>query len=318
MTTSILGGRTNGSVVAIGECMVELSRGSDGRFGLAYGGDTFNTAVYMARSGVEVAYATALGDDPYSDGILRLAKTESIKTNLIETMPGRMPGLYMIETNEAGERAFWYWRDRAAARDLFDGAKAATTVDAIANARLVYFSGITLSLYSANGLEVLASALAATRKNGGVVAMDSNYRPRGWGGDIKRARSTFARFWALSHIGLPTFDDEHTLWSDETPTATADRLTNLGVSEIVVKNGATGALLRSGSIDRQVPCPAPLQAVDTTAAGDSFNAGYLARRLAGDAPEKAAQRGHELAGIVIQHRGAIVPAEATSAVLKIS
>ena len=108
-------------VIAIGECMVELARGSDGRFGLAYGGDTFNTAVYMARGGVDVGYATALGDDPYSAGILALAETERVGTSLIEIMAGRMPGLYVIETTPEGERTFRYWRDAAAARDLFRG-----------------------------------------------------------------------------------------------------------------------------------------------------------------------------------------------------
>src|SRR5437016_4378435 len=52
-------------VVAIGEVMIEMARGSDGRFGMACGGDTFNTAVYLARAGIDVSYATALGDDPY-------------------------------------------------------------------------------------------------------------------------------------------------------------------------------------------------------------------------------------------------------------
>ena len=60
-------------VVAIGEVMIELARGGDGRFGMACGGDTFNTAVYLARAGIDVAYATALGDDPYSDGIVSMA-----------------------------------------------------------------------------------------------------------------------------------------------------------------------------------------------------------------------------------------------------
>ena len=306
--------RTAGPVITVGECMVELTRGPDGRFGLAYGGDTFNTAVYMARGGVDVAYATALGDDPYSAGIIAAAKAERVGTGLIETLPGRMPGLYMIETTPEGERSFWYWRDRAAARDLFESAGAAATADAIANARLVYFSGVTLSLYSAKALDVFAGSLAKARANGGIVAMDSNYRPRGWGGDLTRARSTFARFWGLSHIALPTFDDEQALWGDAAPTATADRLAGLGVAEVVVKNGAAGALLRSEGRDQLVPCPSTVQPVDTTAAGDSFNAGYLARRLAGDLPAAAALQGHRLAGIVIQHRGAIVPREATDAV----
>lgn len=308
--------RTTGRVVSIGECMVELSRGTDGRFGLAYGGDTFNTAAYMARAGVEVAYATALGDDPYSTGIAAAAKAENVATDLVTTLGGRMPGLYMIETTADGERSFWYWRDRAAARELFECAGAAKVAEAIANARLVYFSGITLSLYSQKGLDAMAEALAVARSSGATIAMDSNYRPRGWGGDLDRARRTFARFWGLAHVALPTFDDEQALWADATPETTADRLSVLGVSEIVVKQGAEGALVRHAGRDTLVACPQTMKPVDTTAAGDSFNAGYLARRLAGDAPADAALVAHRLAGVVIQHRGAIVPKAATDPVLK--
>ncbi|HXW30261.1 MAG TPA: PfkB family carbohydrate kinase, partial [Xanthobacteraceae bacterium] len=75
-------------IVCVGEVMVELAHGSDGRYGLAYGGDTFNTAVYLARAGGGVAYATALGDDPYSDGIVSLAAAEGVGTDLILRVPG--------------------------------------------------------------------------------------------------------------------------------------------------------------------------------------------------------------------------------------
>ena len=104
-------------IVSIGEVMMEMSRGPDGRFGLACGGDTFNTAVYLARRGVEVAYATALGDDVYSDGIVALATAEGIGTDLILRVPGRLPGLYLIETN-AERRAHLQLlaRQRAGAR----------------------------------------------------------------------------------------------------------------------------------------------------------------------------------------------------------
>src|SRR6476619_232419 len=93
-------------VVAIGEVMIELARGGDGRFGMACGGDTFNTAVYLARAGLDVAYATALGDDRYSDDIVAMAKAEGIATDLILRAPGRLPGPYLIETDAQGERSF--------------------------------------------------------------------------------------------------------------------------------------------------------------------------------------------------------------------
>ena len=308
-----------GPVISIGECMVELARGPDGRFALAYGGDTFNTAVYMARSGAKVAYATALGDDAYSDGIRALAIAEGVSGDLIGTKPGRMPGLYLIETSPSGERSFAYWRDRAPARELFDGGGDPDLLAAMAAARLIYFSGVTLSLYSAAGRDAFAAALSTARANGASVAMDNNFRLRGWGGDAATARANarpvFERFWRLADIALPTFDDEQALWGDADPAATVSRLAACGVSEIVVKNGADGALLhqRRSGLSVVVACPGLIKPIDTTAAGDAFNGGYLAARLRGEMPTTAALAGHRLAGIVIQHRGAIVPRHATAA-----
>ena len=107
-------------VICVGEVMVEFARGSDGRFGFGCGGDTFNTAVYLARAGIDVAYATALGDDPYSDGMMALAAAEGVNGDLVLRVPGRLPGLYLIETDARGERQFYYWRDTSPARELFE------------------------------------------------------------------------------------------------------------------------------------------------------------------------------------------------------
>ena len=85
---------TKSRVICVGEVMVELSRGTDARYGLSFGGDTFNTAVYLARAGVDAAYATAVGDDPYSNALIALATAENVNRDLIARVPGRMPGLF--------------------------------------------------------------------------------------------------------------------------------------------------------------------------------------------------------------------------------
>jgi 2-dehydro-3-deoxygluconokinase len=178
----------------------------------------------------------------------------------------------------------------------------------------VYFSAITLSLFSEAGLAHFADALQQARAAGTLIAMDGNYRPRGWP-NAARAREIVARFWPLANIALPTFDDEVQLWGDATPRATAARLFALGVTEVAVKLGDAGALAgRAGTLTTSVPSAA-IDPVDTTGAGDSFNAAYLAARLAGQSMEAAARAGNALAGIVIRHRGAIAPKEATGAVL---
>jgi 2-dehydro-3-deoxygluconokinase len=153
--------------------------------------------------------------------------------------------------------------------------------------------------------------LQVARANGAWIAMDNNFRPRGWSGESARARATFERFWRLSTIALPTFDDEQALWGDATPAATVARLAALGPDEIVVKDGPGGATLRVAGHDRHVACPARVAPLDTTAAGDSFSGAYLAARLSGATPVDAALRGHRVAAAVIQHRGAIVPRAAT-------
>jgi 2-dehydro-3-deoxygluconokinase len=303
-------------VICIGECMVELARGNDGRFGLGYGGDSFNTSVYLARAGIDVSYATALGDDPYSAGILNLARREGVGTNLIKTATGRMPGLYLIETSANGERTFHYWRDRSPARELFDGPGAEAVVAGLQQAGLIFFSAVTLSLYSEAGLARFAEALQRARAAGATIVMDGNYRPRGWQNDPARARDIIRRFWALTDLALPTFDDEALLWGDADATATIARLHALGAREIAVKLGHEGALVATDGAPIAVPVPARITPVDTTGAGDSFNAAYLAARMRGRSPAVASHDGNRLAGIVIQHRGAVVPAEATAPVLR--
>lgn len=294
-------------VVSIGEVMIEMTRGSDGRFAIGCGGDTFNTAVYLARSGIDVAYATALGDDRYSDGIVSLASVEQIDADLIMRMPGRLPGLYLIETNQAGERTFNYWRDVAPARELFELADWGRIAEGILSARLVYFSGITLSLYSNIGLGRFLAILEMARKQGVRIAFDSNYRPRAWKGDLARTRTVFSEALKRVDVAMPTFDDEALLWGDGSPEATIERLQSFGIGEIVVKNGPNSALVVAGGHREFIAVPSVVMPVDTTAAGDSFNAGYMAARLLGTDPGEAAVAGHNLAAEVIQHRGAIVP-----------
>lgn len=309
---------TAGQIISIGECMIELARGADGRFGLAVGGDTFNTAVYLARAGLPVSYATRVGDDPYSAGIVALAESENIGTDFITRVPGRNAGLYLIETAAGGERSFHYWRERAPARELFDTDDATALKEAMAAARVVYFSGITLSLYGNGALDRFADALQFARDAGAMIVMDGNFRPRGWDGGstqgIQRAQSVFGRFLRIADIALPTLEDEIMLWGRSNSTTIVDRLADHGVREIVLKMGGDGASVSFDGADTIVPCPAQVHVVDTTAAGDSFNAGYIAARLSGASPENAALAGHRIAGVVIQHRGAIVPKDATSQV----
>jgi 2-dehydro-3-deoxygluconokinase len=298
-------------VASIGECMVELSDAGGGLFSRAFGGDTLNTALYLARLGIDTSYVTALGDDPLSNAMLAAWSAERIGVEEVLRLPGRIPGLYMIERNAIGERSFLYWRDRAPAREFFD------LVDDDALERLarfdwLYLSGITLSLYGDSGRARLLELLTTARRSGGRVAFDSNYRPRGWS-DIATARRVFDSVLPHVDLALPTLADEQALFGDADADGCAARLRAAGIAEIVLKTGSYGCIVYAEGNRTEVLPDAALQAVDTTAAGDSFNAGYLAARIAGASVPEAARAGHCLAGAVIQWPGAVIPKEAMPA-----
>lgn len=304
-------------VVTVGEVMIELARGADGRFALSCGGDVFSTAIYLARAGVPVAHATALGDDVYSDQIVALATAEGVGGDLILRVPGRLPALYLADTAANAAPVFHYWRDTAPAGSLFELPDWGRVAEGLLGARLIYFSGITLSLYSNEGIGRFLAIVELARQNGARVAFDGNFRPRGWTGDLGRTRAVYMEALKRVDIALPTFDDEALLWGDPSPEATIDRLQAFGIGEVVVKNGAKGALVASAGqhasqqhaqqTHAHVPVPEVVVPVDATAAGDGFNAGYLAARLSGQSPPDAAGAAHRLAAQVIRHRGAIMP-----------
>lgn len=292
-------------VVCFGECMLELSRGSDGAARLAFGGDSLNTAVYLARLGCDTAYATALGRDPWSDELRDAWAEEGLDLRLVLTDPDRVPGLYAIRTDEHGERTFTYWRDRSAARNFFRLDGATDAVAGMMAADLLYLSGITLSLFDEADRATIQVIARAVKARGGRVAFDPNYRPRNWS-SADGARKAFAAFAPLVDIALPTFEDEQRLWDDATAEATLARWRAAGATTVVVKQGSDGALVGDAEGIRPV-ATVPVQALDTTGAGDSFNAAFLHAFLTGAPAADAARAGHALAGRVITCRGAILP-----------
>ena len=291
-------------VLAIGECMIELTHRSADLLALRCAGDTFNTAAYLARitgaDQVHVDYLTRVGDDHYSERVLEAIRAEGVGTELVRRIPGRSPGLYLVRTDGTGERSFTYYRSQSPARELF-----ADEVPDLSGHDVVYLSGITLQIISPAARERLWSALRAFRDGGGTVAFDSNYRPVGWS-SVDEARHAMRTTWELTSLALPTFADEQALFGDTDPQTTARRLHELGAAEMAVKNGSHGCVLWQGESPLPIEALPVERVVDSTAAGDAFNAGYLAARLTGADPVDAVARAQTLAATVIQHPGAIV------------
>lgn len=296
-------------IALIGECMIELQQRADGSLQQSFGGDTLNTAVYLSRAmgdKAQVDYVTALGDDSFSDAMCQIWRSEGIGLELVQRLPGRLPGLYCIQTDASGERRFLYWRNEAAVRDCFTTPAAEPVLAALPDYDVLYFSGITLAVLGMQGRARLVKTLSEARQRNARIVFDNNYRPRLWA-SVEEARAAYRSVLPYVDLALLTVDDEQALFGFADGEEVFAAYAQFGTPEVVLKRGAEACLIRCAGEAFEVPALKVEKVVDTTAAGDSFSAAYLARRLLGGSPAEAAQAGHELASRVIQVPGALIP-----------
>ncbi|RON73838.1 ketodeoxygluconokinase [Pseudomonas fluorescens] len=309
MTTLSPLGPNTPRIALIGECMIELQQRADGSLQQSFGGDTLNTAVYLSRAlgdKAQVDYVTALGDDSFSDAMCQIWRSEGIGLDLVQRLPGRLPGLYCIQTDANGERRFLYWRNEAAVRDCFTTPAAEPILAALPHYDVLYFSGITLAVLGMQGRARLIKTLIEARQRGARIVFDNNYRPRLWA-SVEEARAAYRSVLPYVDLALLTVDDEQALFGFADCAEVFATYAQIGTPEVVLKRGAEACLIRCNGEAFEVPAHKVDKVVDTTAAGDSFSAAYLARRLLGGSPAEAAQAGHELASRVIQVPGALIP-----------
>lgn len=297
-------------VASIGECMIELKQAGGGLYSRGFGGDTLNTSVYLARLGVAVDYITALGDDALSAEMIAGWVAEGVGTGRVIRVEGKLPGIYLIGTDAKGERRFFHWRENAAVRSLLDLPETESLLQSLGDYDLIYLSAISIAIFRAEGRARLLAALREARQRGMRIVFDTNFRIRLWP-DLDVARAVYIKAFESSDIVLASSEDLQILYPDEDADALLARIPS---DEVVLRMTKPVSIVRAAGttqILRAEPVAAPV--VDTTAAGDSFAAAYIAARLAGAEPVDAARAGHRLAGVVVCHPGAIIPREAMPA-----
>lgn len=296
--------------LGLGECMVELAPTPEGTLRQGFAGDVFNTLWYGARTlgpGWQVRFQTALGADLLSDELVAFAQGAGIDCSTVPRLPGAMPGLYMIRLTD-GERSFLYWRGQSAARRMMDDTDLVAAE--MARAAVIYLSGITLAILPPEARATLVGLMAQARDSGVLVVFDPNIRPALWE-SVDTMRNVLTQAAGAASLVLPSHDDEASAFGDSSPAQTAARYKNAGSPIVVVKNGPAPVVTQDSqgvlSSHDTPPLAGPL--VDSTAAGDSFNAGFLAEFLRSSDIGMAVRAGQKLAAGVVQGRGALVAPE---------
>jgi len=282
--------------------MIEFAKLGDteAHYQQSFAGDTYNTAVYLARLGVPVAYLTQLGDDSFSKQIIASMEAENVDASNISLCAGRKPGLYLIENDETGERKFSYWRDSSPARELF------AQPHSLSDATTFYFSGITLAICRRD-VAKLVTLLCHLKEDGCRIVFDTNFRPALWD-DLEQAQRVYQQI--LAHCGsvLTSLEDELALRAVKTVTECKTFYSKIGVEELIIKDFdlVTYGFNSNESVSVQA---SRIPARDTTGAGDAFNAGYLAAQHAGADLEGSILFAQLLSAEVVQRMGAIIALE---------
>lgn len=306
-------------IAIIGEGMIELSGEAFGSMVQSYGGDTLNTATYLARVSqreyIEVAYISVLGKDRFSSQMLNSWQQEGINITYVLRDTNRIPGLYLIELDDNGERTFLNWRNQSAARYLLQHPDYLFVSEYLESCDMIYLSGISLAILPKEDRIKLVYQLRKLSEKGVIITFDSNYREVLWE-SAEDAQQCYESLLPFVHFALVTEEDEQKLWKDSNLLETTNRLKSFGIPHLVIKVGKEGAYYFSKNNQWHVATSNVEKVVDTTSAGDAFNAGFIAGYLMGKPVVECCKQGNQLAGIVIQHKGAIIPLEATKHLLQ--
>lgn len=298
------------SIYLLGECMVELRATDDTTMKQSFAGDVYNCAVYLKRTfkQINTALVTAIGSDKLSERMLQQFQQEQLDTSMVFRHSDKNPGLYLIETDSAGERSFTYWRNDSAARKMCDFLHEPQLAQ-IAQGDMLFFSGIALGVIEESSRELFWQKLAALKAQGVTLVFDPNYRASMWQTPEQAAQS-FHRAFQLADIALPGVEDLEGLFQLTSAQQVIEFCQQFQLSEVVVKNGPNSVLTWDGETLSEHAITPVTQVVDTTSAGDAFDGVYLGSRLCGIAISDAVQLAAKAAGIVIQFPGAIAPADA--------
>ncbi len=297
-------------IALTGECMIELQEISPGVTNQTFGGDTLNTAIYCARLArdlpLEIDYITALGNDTFSERMVRFWELEGVGSSLVLREPGEMPGLYYIELEESGERIFHYWRSTAAAKKCFEYPDSERVLEALKDYDGIYLSGISLAIFTPLSRNRLLTKLREIAELGISIYFDCNYRPHLWPSK-EAAIDVYRQLYPISEIVFLTTEEAEALFAGATGETVHRKLQEYGAKESVLKDGAKPCTIFANDRLLEVPAEKVDTVVDTTAAGDSFSAVYLVARKFGCSPEAAAKMAHRTAAYVVRHKGAVAP-----------
>ena len=167
---------------------------------------------------------------------------------------------------------------------------------------------ISLAIFDRDQQVKLLDLMQQAKQSGVITVFDSNYRANLWQ-DTQHAQDIIRQAWQHTCMALPSWQDEKNIFDYQSKEDCIKQLLQWGVTDIAMSCAQEPVILATQQSQQEIPITPITDIIDTTAAGDSFNAGYMMARILDEKPAKAVQYGINLASKVIQHHGALIDNE---------
>ncbi|MGB0847570.1 MAG: carbohydrate kinase family protein [Thiolinea sp.] len=302
-------------IICCGEALIDMIPMSDNQGQTSFmpksGGAVFNTAIALGRLGLKTSFISGLSNDLFGKQLVNDLENSQVDTSLTVNSD-RPTTLAFVELND-GQASYTFYDENTAGR-MLDPNMLPVIPD---EAEALFFGGI--SLISEPGADFYA-ALVVRESENKIIIIDPNIRT-GFITDEPHYRNRLNRM--IAHADILKVSDEDLDWiiPDALPVEEKiSRVTAIGPMIVLLTKGSHGAAAYiNGRLAVEVPAQA-VEVVDTVGAGDTFNAGVIARlasegvliktklkEISQEQLEHALTYGAQVAAITVSRSGANPP-----------
>ena len=288
-------------LIGIGECLIELFEEAPHIYKQSVAGDVFNTLFYASRVGLKTGFISNFGSDELTKNILEVMDREGIDRSCTSRSEKKTNGMYLISINESGDPYYSFWRSDSAARETLQTIDVKKLEEYISSSKYFHFSAIAFAILHER--EILISLLK--KLHGKVrITFDTNFRKGLWD-DISILKNFIESASSFVDVLFVSKTDDEDIFGVRTAEEAMKYYQELRYKLIIYKQGADDVLVCDGNIIIRVPTIKNIKVVDATAAGDAFNAGFIAAQIHGENIESSVHAGNSCAAFAIGRRGGL-------------
>lgn len=292
------------NVCSIGEAMIEISNIKNSFYNQSFAGDTLNFCNYLDKKKLNAFFLSAIGKSEINQSLLDFVKSKNISTKYIKQINQFEVGLYLIKNKDNGEKQFFYWRDESAAKHYFNNIDFLNLYKELKNFDYIYFSGITLSIIHISKLNNFIKLLKLLKSKKIKIVFDFNIRPSRWN---KKNLNIFLDS-VLKFVDICFLSGEDmNYWKNKNNIKSYEQIVRkYKLKHSIFRKNAKFTYVFLNKTRYVFKNKLLKTVVDTSGAGDGFNAAYLSNFIVNNDPVLALKAGSSLGSKIVMKKGAIV------------